>query len=205
MYIAGDKGEYTGAVFVDFRKAFDTVPHKILIHKLKCIGISGTVLKWFESYLRDRTIQVKMNNVISEPKKINVGVPQGGNISPLLFTIFVNDIPQIFSKSKCLLYADDLIIYHSDRSISKVNAVLNDEMKLLEQWVKNHGMKINIDKTKTMLFRPTHKSSPQEKLIVFIDTQIVEQVINFKYLGILLDEKLLWHDHCNSVCKNVSY
>ena len=88
--------------------------------------------------------------------------------------------------------------------MTEVNRVLNIEMQKLEEWVRNNGMKINVEKTKTMMFRSSHKGESQEPLLIYSENQVIDQVRNFKYLGFLLDEKLLWNDHCEIVCKNVS-
>ena len=86
--MAMDRGEYTGAIFVDLKKAFDTVDHKVLLKKLFDIGVRGLTLKWFENYLINRRIVTKVNNSISEEKHLTHGVPQGSILGPLLFCIF---------------------------------------------------------------------------------------------------------------------
>ena len=102
-----DNKQVPFAVFMDLSKAFDTLDHKILIDKLHHYGIGGISLMWFESYLSKRTQYVEIDNFKSSPQTITTGVPQGSILGPLLFLIYMNDMPQARSIFKCILYADD--------------------------------------------------------------------------------------------------
>ena len=103
----------TGAVSIDLRKAFDTVDHTILLEKLKTIGFTSSVLDWFCSYLSNRTQVTVINSSMSQPKPVTVGVPQGSILGPLLFLIYINDLPECLTHCKSILYADDTLLYYS--------------------------------------------------------------------------------------------
>ena len=104
-----------GCVLVDFRKAFDLVDHEILLRKLKCYKCTDSCLSWFESYLCNRKQRVSLNNNLSDASDVIHGVPQGSILEPLLFLIFINDLPLYLKDNGCTidLYADDTTIYYS--------------------------------------------------------------------------------------------
>ena len=108
VYEALDKRNKVDIIYLDFCKAFDSVPHKELLYKLWRIGITGDLWLWFKNYLSDRSHYVSFNNVASSTEAVLSGVPQGSILGPLLFIIHVNDIPDIITYSSCFLFADDV-------------------------------------------------------------------------------------------------
>ena len=202
--MAMDEGRYTGAVFVDLQKAFDTVDHQVLLNKLYSIGLDEMSLQWFESYLSERRIVTMINNVMSNERVLTHGVPQGSLLGPLLFTIFINDLPKIFNLCHVHLYADDTVIYFSHKCPTVVESVLNDEMEYLDKWMSRNKLLINYTKTVTMLIGTRHKLSKCNVLNVKIrDTNIVK-VDSTKYLGINIDNELKWDAHINIMCQKIS-
>jgi retron-type reverse transcriptase len=101
-----DNGIATGVIFLDLKKAFDTVNHNILLNKLKNYGINGRMLKWFKSYLSQRNQAVSIGSEVSDFKNIDIGVPQGSILGPLLFIIYINSLPEHVN-CKVVMYADD--------------------------------------------------------------------------------------------------
>ena len=99
-------------VYLDFRKAFDTVPHQRLLAKLKSYGITGSIHEWIKNFLTGRTQKVKINSHLSSKTEVHSGIPQGSILGPILFTIFINDLPEGI-KSTCKIFADDTKIYNS--------------------------------------------------------------------------------------------
>ena len=113
-----DKGQITGLVFLDLTKAFDTLDHSVLLDKLASLGFSKASVQWFKAYLTDRTQSVVVNGSTSDPQSISFGDPQGSLIGPLLFIIYINDVPSAVKHCKIQLYADDTLLYVSSSSIS---------------------------------------------------------------------------------------
>ena len=126
-----DEGMYTGAIFLDLKKAFDTVHHRTLINKLSKCGVNGLELDWFKSYIADRFQICKIEKKQSNMLPISFGVPQGSILGPLLFSLYVNDLPNQVNKNhtKNCLYADDTAIFTRHRDPSQVATVLTNEME----------------------------------------------------------------------------
>jgi len=143
-----DKGSQVDAIYLDFAKAFDTVPHSRLLHKLKSYGISGKLLLWIENFLKDRKQRVLVNGSASTWSNVISGIPQGSILGPILFIIYINDIPELL-QSTCKLFADDTKLY-------KVISNCNDQSKLqsdlysLCQWSKDWLLRFNVKKCKVL-------------------------------------------------------
>lgn len=136
-----DSGEITGAVFLDLKKAFDTVNYDVLLSKLVHLGIVGRELGWFSNYLSNRQQCTVINNVQSDFKLFTVGVPQGSILGPLLFISFINDLPNVITKSKVVLYADDTAIMYNSKTRSDIEVVLNSTRSF--QMLQNGCMTTN--------------------------------------------------------------
>jgi len=128
------QGYHTNVIYFDFHKAFDTVPHLRLLHKLEAHGISGKLLKWIKLFFTCRKQRVVINGQYSPWSSVRSGVPQGSVLGPLLFAIYVNDLPDNV-KSFLLLFADDTKLYHTIRSCSDVQQ-LQEDIDALYQWTR---------------------------------------------------------------------
>ena len=143
----------TGLAFVDFRKAFDVINHELLLKKLSIYGANDLSLKWFGSYLTGRKQYVRINGCCSTSKQLLQGVPQGSILGPILFLLFVNDMPLSIRDSTLDVYADDTTLSKccSWENVPHLTQALNQNLKRLDEWSARNKMFINSQKTKSML------------------------------------------------------
>ena len=139
-------------VFIDLRKAFDSVDHEILISKLESYGLKDIELDWFRNYLTDRKQLVSFGKEISDPCPITSGVPQGSILGPLLFVLFVNDLPIVLERCQILMYADDTVMYFTARNAQEISSVLTSELAKVNDWLVNNSLFIHQGKTECVLF-----------------------------------------------------
>ena len=123
-YNGMDLGKVTGVVFINLKKAFDTVDHDILCQKLEYYGIQGRGLAWFRAYLSTRKQYTRVNGVDSSIQELKIGVPQGSCLGPLLFLIYINDLPRALKISRMSMFADDTCLYHQSSDISLLNEAI---------------------------------------------------------------------------------
>lgn len=209
-----DNGDPCIGVFLDLKKAFDTVSPTILLRKLECMGIRGTALEWFSSYLSDRRQQMRVGGFSSSIAEISFGVPQGSILGPTLFIAYINDITHLFQSSNSIdvmCYADDTVVVFRADSWSGVLTEVERGMAAVAQWLSSNLLTLNTDKTKYLCFHKTAASCPPPDLKneVKIHTCIQNSAMEFsscscnvikrndciKYLGVTLDEKLSFGRH----------
>ena len=140
-------------VFLDLKKAFDTVSHDILLKKLKKLGISNTELKWFHSYLSNRKQYTEIDGHKSSEKNIDISVLQGSILGPILFLCFINDL-HLATWLLTLLFADDTAIIDSDTDLRTLISRVNIEIQKIANWFRSNKMSVNVNKTKYIIFRP---------------------------------------------------
>ena len=201
-----DKGEYTGLIFIDLKKAFDTVDHNILLQKLAKYGVNGLEHDWFASYLNNRKQFCKVNGVSSSISDINCGVPQGSCLGPLLFLIYINDLPFSLEKAHVSMYADDTTISHSSMSFADLQHDLNCDLSNLQDWLHGNKLSLNVVKTQSLIVGSGPnirkiQSQPDAQPSFVIDNDNIEIVSSFKYLGVQVDYQLKWDDHIDMVKK----
>ena len=150
IYSNLDDGRRTGVLFLDLKKAFDTVNHNIAIRILSQLELSAIILNWFKSYLSDRKQLTKVNNINSDTKAINCGVPQGSILGPLIFILYMNSLPNHLANCQTFLYADDTAILCSGNNIDEMNNTLCAELTNAAYWMQRHKLSLNYSKTKVM-------------------------------------------------------
>ena len=200
LYEHADKGELGGVIFIDLKKAFDTVSHKILLRKLLSIGISQTSLPWFDSYLGGRTQLTRVSGKSSSNKEISIGVPQGSILGPILFQLYVNDLPNYLSTCKISMFADDTAIYTSATSHLELQLALQDDLHSVSQWLLHNRLSINAKKSKVMqvgIYTAKLRNSPE--LNLYINHVRLENVDEYLYLGVMLDSGLRMNAHVQMV------
>ena len=193
------------AAFVDLRKAFDTVNHKILEKKLERYGINGPNLRWCENYLLDRTQKSLVNGVLSSSRKITCGVPQGSVLGPLFFILYVNDLQHAVMDSQIQLYADDTVIFTSGDTPEEAERKLQPSLDLFSHWCHVNKLSINTGKTKLMVFGTRHKVKKARMVRLSLEDAPLQIVPTYKYLGFTLDSTLSFNYQVKCVANIVSY
>ena len=189
----------TDVIIMDFAKAFDKVPHRRLLYKLEYYGIRGSTHKWISSWLSERSQKVVLDGQASDPVPILSCVPQGSVLGPVLFLIFINDLPENI-RSSVLLFADDCVLYRNKKSPIDCQ-ILQDDLNSLAQWETDWQMKFNVAKCHSM--RVTrHLPDHQIQFEYSLHQQRLEQVQSAKYLGITIRDNLDWGQHVSEIsCK----
>lgn len=204
-YINMDKKAFNSVLFLDLSKAFDTVNHSILLHKLSLYGVDDNALRWFTSYLTDRKQQCYVNSKLSSQQTINCGVPQGSILGPLLFLIYINDLPHCLQHSNARMYADDTNITTSGKSLTEISYYVNKDLSNIRTWLLANKLSLNVAKTEHMFIGSDDKLSIiEDKPYAFIDGIPVRRVKCTKSLGMHIDERLSWDDHINYTSRKVS-
>ena len=189
--IKSDKGNFVGMVLLDLQKAFDTVNHQILLQKLQAIGVNNSSLQWFQGYLSGRTQLVDIAGTYSPLKAVTCGVPQGSILGPLLFSIYVNDLPSVVA-CKVLLYADDTALIVSGMDIHEIEQTLATELKCVRDWLIDNKLSLHLGKTESILFGTKQKLNKQGHVNLNITCagNIIQSKSQVKYLGVELDQFL---------------
>jgi len=188
-------------IFLDLAKAFDTVNHNILLHKLNHYGIRGKINDWFRSYLSNRTQSVSVLQYSSPPLEISCGVPQGSILGPLLFIIYINDIQNASKNFKLIQFADDTCLFLSEKNAELLKISANNELVKISDWLVSNALSINLKKSNFLYFR--NNNHPQELGLQLMGTPIDQKQV-IKYLGVQIDDKLNWNYHINLVKQKVS-
>ena len=196
-----DSGKFGCGIFIDLRKAFDTVNHDILLNKLEHYGVSGVLLQWFRSYLTERKQYVFYNGESSDLKPISCGVPQGSVLGPSLFLIYINDLPNISTNLKFFLFADDTNIYFESDDLIKIEKTVNKELQKLYLWLNINRLSLNVTKINFIIFHPYNKPLKQH-ITLKINNKAIMEKDNIKYLGVIIDSRLNWKNHINGLKKD---
>ncbi len=195
-----DKGSLCGVVFLDLKKAFDCVDHNILIRKMNYYGIRSRELAWFQSYLNNRTQICKVDQTTSSERTLKCGIPQGSNLGPLLFLLYINDLPNCLSSSSASMFADDTNITTHGRTDIEIQKRLNTDLENVHQWLISNKHTPNKKKTEYMIVGSRQRISNilTDPIIKLGDSKI-ERVNKSKTLGVIIDEHLSWNDQIQNI------
>ena len=195
-----DDGNITVGVFIDLAKAFDTVDHKILLGKLNHYGIRGIANNWFASYLTNRMQYVACNKHHSTRLPIECGVPQGSILGPILFLLYINDLNQISSILRTIMFADDTNLFLSGKNINVLEQLFNKELEVLTTWFNTNLLSLNIKKTSYIIFSNRKKPS----INIMLSGTSIKIVDDTKFLGVIISSNLNWNKHIDVVLNKIS-
>ena len=184
-------------IYTDFSKAFDSVPHERLFLKLEALGIRGDVLEWIKSFLRGRTQCVNVDGVHSTWRDVLSGIPQGSVIGPILFVIFINDLPSHVKNNTCKLFADDCKLFGNVET--KEESTVQTDLTCLENWSKIWQQPFNAKKCKAM-----HLGTNNPKLVYNLNGHSLENTESEKDLGVLIDNSLKFHHQTAAATKKAN-
>uniref|UniRef100_A0A8C7WUV5 Reverse transcriptase domain-containing protein n=1 Tax=Oryzias sinensis TaxID=183150 RepID=A0A8C7WUV5_9TELE len=201
-----DNNMLTGALFIDLTKAFDMVDHYLLLDKLHSIGLDRSSLLWFNSYLHHRQQCVLFNGSYSNFLSVDKGVPQGSSLGPLLFSIFINDLPTKCIYTNIQLYADDTVIYTSKSNIVDIQHSIQHDFNSVQLWLQSNKLLLNKSKSYFMLFQKRLRPVAASEInLTYLDMSPISAAEKFKYLGLWLDSSLSFSAHIQSIVHKISY
>ena len=189
------------ALFMDFKKAFDSIDHNILLKKLQFYGFHGKIYQWIKSYLSARSQYIKVGEAESTYQSIKFGVPQGSILGPLLFLLFINDLPNCSDLIFFCLFADDSNLFLNAPDFRSLQILLKNELPKVSNWILINKLSLNLSKTHYLLF---HRVRQTQALEVTLCNKRIPIERSSKMLGVFIDDKLSWKDHLSHVTKKLS-
>ena len=197
-----DRGIILINIYMDLSKTFDTLIHEILISKLKHYGVMGEAFDLIRSYLYQRQQLVELNGCLSDMRYIETGVPQGSVLGPLLFSIYINDLPSCSDMFKMIMYADDTTLLYDLSNDHDIETLLNNELCKITDWLQANKLSLNVNKTKFMVFHSDRRRVVYP--VLSINYTIIERVDTFNFLGLHISHDLKWKTHIQTMSQKLS-
>lgn len=195
-----DAGRGVAAVFMDFHKAFDRVWHPGLLYKLGTCGLSPSATAWLRSYLTNRRLRVRVGSVLSSPREISAGVPQGSHLGPILFLVFINDLPSAVADTPADLYADDALLHDEITPASDLRPIANAVQEAFD-WARSWHGQFSLSKTAALLLGPTANAA-QTLPALTVDGRPIRVTAAHKHLGLTFSHDFRWRDHLRNVLRS---
>ena len=202
IYDSLDDKKHHVVLTVDLKKAFDVINHSILFKKLEHYGIRGLPLLWFKNFLSDRKSYVVINSVKSSLKTIDIGVPQGSTLGPILFLLYINDLPSISNIFKMTLFADDTTLSASNTDYDQLINDCNNELIKFREWTIINRLTCNSDKTELLFMSNRYHGSDEHR--IFLGNENVTTTSSSKFLGVFIDSNLSFNHHIKSLIGKIS-
>ena len=202
LYGKWNEKMYSGCIYVDFSKAFETVDHKILLKKIKLYGFGIASQKFLKNYITTRTQTTTIGEYVSEPNSVKCGTAQGSILGPLIYIIYVNDVLGLFENDNNLyLYADDMLIMANHRNVEIMMTELQKRLDIICLWCKQNKLTINEGKTKYMI---VSNANVVPIRTISIDSKELGRVTQYEYLGMIIQEKLSMDAQIESMYKKAN-
>ena len=199
-----DQGGINAVFFLDIKKAFDTINHEVLLTKLQCYGIRGQELEFLTSYLSERIQCCNVNGKTSGYREITCGVPQGSILGPLLFILYMNDLPAFIPNAKIKMYADDTNLGQKIDDVNDINQQLIPDFRKLCEWLEINKLSLNFMKTEFLLFGNKSQLRNFDDLVgIRIKGRVIRRANSTKYLGTISDEGLKWDKHVSYISSKI--
>lgn len=199
--VSMEDGNFVITVFIDLRRAFETVDREKMSEKLQAIGIDEVELEWFRSYLTARKQQTKFKNSFSSEIDVPIGLPQGATLGVILFNVYIDSITKVVQNSSIVLFADDTAVVVKNKDLN--TAIMNRDLNIIAEWLKKNKLMLNTQKTSFMILSKYYVNGMNFPNVT-INGDLIERVKEVKYLGIKIDDKLTFKEQTASTTKKAA-